>query len=130
MSCPGKATAALILAAVAGGAGGAELPDGEARSLVSTVCSRCHSLSYLERAQGYDTPEEWRHVVASMVDLPSAQARTVSEYLAKHFPSKPEKAPTLVPGDFEIEITEWLVPTLGQRSRDPVEAPDLSLIHI
>ena len=127
MSGPGRATAALILAAVAGGAGGAELPDGEAQSLVATVCSGCHSLAYLERAQGYDTPKEWRHVMASMVDLPAAQARTISEYLAAHFPNKPEKAPTLVPGDFEIEISEWLVPTLGQRSRDPVEAPDGSI---
>ena len=103
------------------------LPEGPAKPLVEQVCSECHSLVYLERAQGYDTAEEWRHVMASMVDLPAAQARSISEYLAAHYPSKPEKAPTLVPGDFEIEITEWLVPTLGQRSRDPIEAPDGSI---
>ena len=103
------------------------LPEGPAKPLVEQVCSECHSLVYLERAQGYDTAEEWRHVMASMVDLPAAQARSISEYLAAHFPSKPEKTPTLVPGDFEIEITEWLVPTLGQRSRDPIEAPDGSI---
>lgn len=27
-------------------------------------------------------------------------------------------------GDVRIEFTEWVVPTRGQRSRDPVEAPD------
>lgn len=103
------------------------LPEGPGRALVENICTECHSLVYLERAQGYDSAAEWRHLMASMVDLPEAQAVTISEYLAKHFRHKPEMAPTLVPGDFEIEITEWLVPTLGQRSRDPIEAPDGSI---
>ena len=29
-----------------------------------------------------------------------------------------------LPGDLEVGFTEWKVPTLGQRARDPVEAPD------
>ena len=29
-----------------------------------------------------------------------------------------------MPGDAEIAFKEWQVPTLGQRSRDPVEAAD------
>ena len=32
-----------------------------------------------------------------------------------------------MPGDAEIAFKEWQVPTLGQRSRDPVEAADGSI---
>ena len=62
-----------------------------------------------------------------MVNLPARQAGTIGDYLAEHFPADPSRAPTLVPGDFEIDIIEWQVPTLGQRSRDPIEAPDGSI---
>ena len=105
----------------------AELPEGPGKALTEMVCSECHSTVYIERGQGYDSPEAWRYLIASMVELPAAQADTISRYLSTHFPSRPEKHPTLVSGDFEIEITEWLVPTLGQRSRDPIEAPDGSI---
>ena len=105
----------------------AELPEGPGKALTEIVCSKCHSTAYIERGQGYDSPEAWRYLIASMVELPAAQADTISRYLATHFPSRPEKHPTLVPGEFDIEITEWLVPTLGQRSRDPIEAPNGSI---
>jgi virginiamycin B lyase len=105
----------------------AELPEGPGKALTQMVCTECHSTAYIERGQGYDSPEAWRYLIASMIDLPDAQATTISEYLATHFPSRPEKKPKLISGDFDIEITEWLVPTLGQRSRDPVEAPDGSI---
>ena len=39
-------------------------------------------------------------------------------------PPDTTRAPTLVPGELEVGFTEWKVPTLGQRARDPVEAPD------
>lgn len=62
-----------------------------------------------------------------MVRIAPAQANTLAAYLAAHYPPKPECAPTLIDGDTDIVIKEWLVPTLGQRSRDPVEAPDGSI---
>jgi len=31
---------------------------------------------------------------------------------------------TLVPGDVIVTFREWIVPTLGQRSRDPLQRPD------
>jgi len=105
----------------------AELPEGPGKALTEVVCTKCHSTAYIERGQGYDSPEAWRYLMASMVDLPDAQATTISHYLATHFPSRPEKKPKLIAGDFDIEIIEWLVPTLGQRSRDPIEAPDGSI---
>ena len=117
----------LLLSVVLSLTAQAERLEDSGKRLVESVCTGCHGLNYLERGQGYDTPEEWQHVMASMVALPSAQSTTLSQYLAKHYPSKPGRAPTLVPGTFEIDIQEWLVPTLGQRSRDPVEAPDGSI---
>ena len=48
-------------------------------------------------------------------------------YLATHFPPNSARASTLVPGDARVEFQEWQVPTLGQRSRDPVESVDGSI---
>lgn len=100
------------------------LPDGPGRDLVMTACSGCHSAAVISRSAGYDSPEEWRRVISTMIELNEAQASTVADYLAEHFPEDRSRRPTLIPGDTEIEIIEWTAPTLGQRSRDPVEAPD------
>ena len=103
------------------------LPPGEGESLVREHCSSCHRPEILNRAQGYDTSDEWRQVMASMVELDEPRANIIAHYLTEHFRSKPELYPTLVPGPVSIEIEEWMVPTLGQRSRDPIEAPDGSI---
>ena len=107
--------------------GSVELPDGSGKELVESACTACHSTGTIARSGGFDTPEAWRAVNASMIDLPEADATAIAEYLATHFPSKPERRPTLVDGPVVIDIKEWMVPTLGQRSRDPVEAPDGSI---
>ncbi len=62
-----------------------------------------------------------------MMRLPEAEADAIADYLAAHFPEKTERRPVLVSGPVEIDIKEWVVPTLGQRSRDPIEAPDGSI---
>ena len=107
--------------------GNVQLPEGPGKALVEAACSSCHSMGTIVRSGGFDTPEKWREVNDSMIDLPEAEARTIAEYLAAHFPSKPERRPQLVDGPVEIEFKEWIVPTLGQRSRDPIEAPDGSI---
>ncbi len=105
-----------------------ELPDGAAKELVEAACaSSCHSGRTLVRSAGYDSPGRWLEVMESMVELPEADANAIAEYLAEHFPEQEERRPTLVPGPVEVEIQEWMVPTLGQRSRDPIEAPDGSI---
>jgi virginiamycin B lyase len=91
---------------------------------VAETCAACHGLRYLDLAQGYDTPAEWSRLIASMVKLPQERDRAISQYLAANYPHKPEKAPVLVKGDTDITIEEWVTPTLGQRTRDPVESPD------
>jgi len=115
--------AALLLSQAVASA----LPQGEGVSLVREHCSSCHRPEILERAQGYDTKSEWRELIATMVALDEPRADLIARYLATHFRSKPELSPTLVPGQVNIEIEEWLVPQLGQRSRDPVEGLDGSL---
>jgi len=113
-------------AAAQRGAQAAPLPDGEGKDAVEIACTTCHGTRQITRSAGYDA-DGWRDLMGTMVDLPDAQARRAATYLATHYPPNPDRAPTLVAGDFEIEITEWTVPTLGQRSRDPIEAPDGSI---
>ena len=103
------------------------LPEGVGKELVQQHCSSCHAIATITRAAGYSTTDEWRRVMATMIDLPAAQAQTMAVYLAEHFPEDVSRRPNLIAGDTEIEIIEWMVPTLGQRSRDPAEAPDGSI---
>jgi virginiamycin B lyase len=101
------------------------LPDGEGRELVEAVCTGCHQTNQITRSSGY-TREGWRELAGTMIDLsgsPEDQAAIV-DYLATHFPPHARRAPKLVPGEAEIAFEEWQVPTLGQRSRDPIEAAD------
>lgn len=103
-----------------------DLADGPGKELVQTVCYSCHPAFQIIGSAGYSA-EQWKHVFGAMVELPAAQADTIANYLATHYPPKAGRAPTLVPGSTEIDIQEWLTPTLGQRTRDPVEAPDGSI---
>jgi len=106
----------------------AELPEGEGRDLVEAVCTGCHQTNQVLRSSGY-TAEGWKDLTATMIDLsggPEEQQKIIT-YLATNFPPNDRRAPTLVSGDAAIEFTEWVVPTLGQRSRDPVEAADGSI---
>ncbi|MDT8428077.1 MAG: hypothetical protein RQ757_04845 [Pseudomonadales bacterium] len=107
--------------------GAMSLPEGEGKELVLAVCTSCHGINNIVGSAGYNSAAEWRHVFATMIALPDAQADTVARYLAAHFPEKPGRRPNLIAGDVDIEIIEWQVPTLGQRSRDPAEAPDGSI---
>ena len=120
----------LVLATPAeaqrGRGGQITLPDGAGRDLVQNHCTGCHGLNLVVNSAGFST-DGWDALFATMVALPGAQANTMAEYLAEHYPEQPGRRPTLVAGDASIKITEWMVPTLGQRSRDPIEAPDGSI---
>lgn len=103
------------------------LPDGPGKALVENLCTTCHSTANITRSAGLGSAQQWHDLFSTMIALPEAQANTIANYLAEHFPEDVSRRPTLVPGDVEIDIIEWMVPTLGQRSRDPVEAPDGSI---
>ena len=106
--------------------GPVQLPEGPGREVVQANCTTCHALNQISGSAGY-SKEGWESLISTMVALPKEQAGVVSGYLAANFPEKPGRRPTLVSGDASIKITEWLAPTLGQRSRDPIEAPDGSI---
>jgi len=99
------------------------LPEGDGKHLVEFMCTQCHGLNQITRSAGYNA-QQWRELFGTMVKMADAQAETVSGYLAANFPEKPGKRPTLIPGEHVIEIEEWTMPTLGQRTRDPIEGPD------
>lgn len=103
------------------------MPEGEGKQLVENLCSSCHSTFTISNAAGYSTAGEWKRVFSTMIELPDSQADTMAAYLAEHFPEDTSRRPNLIAGDVDIEIIEWTAPTLGQRVRDPVEAPDGSI---
>jgi len=95
------------------------------RETVENVCTTCHRPNMITRSSGY-TREGWAELTSTMVDLsgnPELRDEIVM-YLAEHYPPNDKRASKLVPGDVELSFKEWQVPTLGQRSRDPVEAAD------
>ncbi|MXO89637.1 cytochrome C [Altererythrobacter aquaemixtae] len=98
------------------------LPEGEGKALVEGVCSSCHRTSVIERSSGY-TREDWQFLASTMIDLsnnPDTE-NAILDYLAANFPPSANRAATPVPGPLKIRFEQWQVPTLGQRSRDPVE---------
>ena len=103
------------------------LPEGAGQETVQGVCTGCHEINQIQNSSGY-TQEGWQELILTMIDLSdSPELETITRYLATHFPENSDRAPKLVPGDASITFTQWKVPTLGQRSRDPVQAPDGSI---
>jgi virginiamycin B lyase len=120
----------IVLASTAmyrsqGQRGQVQLPEGPGREIVQANCVACHGLNQITNA-GYSR-DAWDTLISSMIALPKDQAAVVGAYLAANFPERPARRPTLVAGNTVVKITEWIAPTLGQRSRDPIEAPDGSI---
>ena len=101
-----------------------DLPTGAGKKLVETYCTACHRIRNIKRSIGY-TESDWHKVIATMMDLrQSPDYKTLIGYLVRHFPPNTKRKAKIVPGKAKIKFKEWVVPTLGQRSRDPIEAPD------
>ncbi len=101
-----------------------DLPQGAGKQLVEGLCLSCHNVNRITRSSGYDA-DGWRKLIATMMDLKgSNDLKTVTAYLTKHFPADSGRKAKIVKGDAKVKFKEWVVPTLGQRSRDPIEAPD------
>ena len=104
-----------------------QLPEGEGKQLVQGVCTACHDTNEIMRSSGY-TREGWRELIQTMINLSETPTgETIAKYLSTHFPPRTHLKPTLVRGEESITFREWKVPTLGQRARDPVQAPDGSI---
>ena len=105
----------------------AGLPQGPGQEMVQGMCTACHQVSQIQNSSGY-TQEGWRELILTMIDLSdSPEMETITAYLATHFPENSKRGPNLVSGEASIAFTEWKAPTLGQRSRDPVQASDGSI---
>jgi virginiamycin B lyase len=104
------------------------LPEGAGKLQVEGACSTCHPVSQITGSSGY-TAAGWQELVGTMIDLSGSAAtrEEIVQYLAAHFPPNDRRAPKLVSGTAKIAFKQWQVPTLGQRSRDPVEAADGSI---
>jgi virginiamycin B lyase len=117
-------TAAMLCMLAPVGAQSSGLPEGAGKDLVEQVCSSCHGVSNIQRSSGY-TNHDWQALIATMIDLRGTEGlESITAYLARNFPPNDRHRATIVPGKSTIKFKEWIVPTLGQRSRDPIETPD------
>jgi len=104
-----------------------QLPEGDGKALVQGTCTACHEINQITRSSGYSR-EGWRELTQTMINLSGTPAgETIWKYLATHFPATSQLKPKLMRGETSITMREWTVPTLGQRARDPVQAPDGSI---
>ena len=101
------------------------LPDGPGKEIVQGVCAACHQLGEISRSLGYSR-EGWDELIGNMVDLSPApdQKKLILDYLAQHYPPAPRRPAKQVAGPYELDIKAWKAIKLGQRTRDPIEAPD------
>ena len=124
----GSILAALTPFVAQAQAQGSGLPEGPGREMVQGACTGCHQTSEILRSSGY-TREGWKELTSTMIDLSASPAERdqLTEYLATHFPPNDKRRPKLMAGDTHVAFKEWRTPTLGQRSRDPVQAADGSI---
>lgn len=116
----------LLLAAAAVQAQ-TDWPEGEGLQLTQDLCGACHRTTLIDNSSGYSR-EGWRELIATMIDLEGTpELEEITDYLAAHFPERPDRAPTLVEGERTVAFEAWVSPTPGQRTRDPAEAPDGSI---
>jgi virginiamycin B lyase len=101
------------------------LPEGEAKPLVEQLCTMCHQANMITASMGY-SKDGWKELIATMLDFTNNEdmREKLTSYLAEHFPPNTRRAPTLVSGPVQLALKEWVMPQLGQRSRDPVQAED------
>jgi virginiamycin B lyase len=93
--------------------------------LAEGLCTLCHRTNLITSSSGY-TREGWKELIGTMLDMSGSpqEAVTLTDYLARHYPPNTKRAPKLVAGPNEIAFTEWVMPTKGQRTRDPMQAED------
>lgn len=101
------------------------LAEGPGAERVAAVCTTCHQANVIPRSMGYDR-DGWTALTAAMIDLTGDRddQTAILDYLAQHYPPNNPRPATLVEGPLAVGFTSWVAPTLGQRPRDPVEAPD------
>ncbi len=121
--------AIVPLAAQAQGGPPANLPDGAAKPTVEAICSGCHQTNMITQSSGY-TRDGWKELTSTMINFSSSPdtQNQIVDYLATNFPPNYNKRQAkIVSGPMEVTFKEWVMPTLGQRSRDPIQHEDGSI---
>src|SRR5262249_39781762 len=105
--------------------GGPELPAGPGKDTVQAVCTACHQTNMITQSSGY-THDGWKALTSTMIDLSKSPQRQeqILNSLPTTFPPNNKRQAKIVPGPMEVTFKEWVMPTLGQRARDPIQAPD------
>jgi virginiamycin B lyase len=118
-------TLAIVIAGMPLGALAQDLPEGKGKELVASTCTACHQSNLITRSSGYSR-DDWKALTSTMINLSGSpeQQGEILDYLASHFPPNKTRTPKLVPGTVELTFKEYVAPSLGQRTRDPVEAKD------
>ena len=66
-----------------------DLPDGDGKKILETACTTCHTLDEVLKFRGYNTKDEWRDVVVTMVkygaELKDPEIEILVGYLGKNF---------------------------------------------
>jgi|SRR5579871_3948597 len=116
----------VFLCAAMPALGQSKLPAGDVRDLVESSCQGCHSIDFITNA-GH-SHADWVTDMHMMVNvgapIPADKFDAVVDYLAKNFPEKPLPPAKVIPGNVDVSIKEWDVPTPGSRPHDPMVAPD------
>jgi len=99
------------------------LPNAPGKDAVAQTCTVCHGVANITNSWGY-TEQGWKDLIASMVKLPDDRVNTIAAYLGKTFPEKPRPKSVVIPGPVQVNIREWVAPTLGSRPHDPLAAHD------
>ena len=95
------------------------------KALVEQYCTSCHRINMITRSSGYSA-DDWKSLTSTMIDLSNQPKieQQLFDYLATNYSPNTLRTPILLGGETKISFTQWQTPTLGQRSRDPIEAAD------
>ncbi|MGQ0533243.1 MAG: Vgb family protein [Caulobacteraceae bacterium] len=100
------------------------LAEGAGRERVEALCTSCHQTRAITASSGY-TRAHWDELIATMVELSAEDESAVLDYLVQHYPPSHNRRPArIVDGPLQVSSREWVALQLGQRARDPVEAPN------
>ena len=66
-----------------------DLPDGDGKKILETACTACHGLDEVVKFKAYNTKDQWRDVVVTMVkygaEVKEPEIEILVDYLGKHF---------------------------------------------
>ena len=116
----------LVLPAAAGMKRQRCTAAGVGKQLVEHRCTGCHQTNMITQSSGY-TREDWTELVSTMIDLSSvpedreAIPHAISPRISRR---TPRVRPSDARAPCRCRSRNVQTPTLGQRTRDPVQAAD------